>query len=173
MDIDPTGAHLHHLSLTDCRLGTVNFYNVTFTGNTEFDRATFTGNANFSAATFTEDAKFDGATFTRSALFIGDVHRGHLVRRGDVHRAHQFRRAGVSPRRGDRLRRCSGAGLRSQPYVAGGVAGRCRRRRGRLAPRTRPGIGTASCPTTVDFQGPAAERELFHTFPALQQPREA
>lgn len=92
MDIDLTGAHLHDLNLTWCRLRYATFGNVTFTGQTSFGstriskpawfayasfehasflEATFCGNAFFVHTKFSGEASFRGATFSRRADFEG------------------------------------------------------------------------------------------------------
>jgi len=69
MDVDLTGAHLHNLRFSSCRMNRAVFERAQFTGHTRFDRARFAADTDFEAATFNGGLTFDGAGFAATARF--------------------------------------------------------------------------------------------------------
>ncbi|WP_157608812.1 pentapeptide repeat-containing protein [Saccharomonospora glauca] len=89
LDVDLTGATLHQLDLSGCRIhpnttfteatftGETSFLEATFTGETSFLEATFTGETSFLEATFTDRVLFNKATFTSHVLFYKTTFTSH------------------------------------------------------------------------------------------------
>lgn len=81
LDVDLTGATLHQLDLSGCRIhpnttftkatftGDAWFNRTTFTGITKFDEAKFSSKASFNEAKFNSNTWFNGAKFTRNTSF--------------------------------------------------------------------------------------------------------